>query len=195
MRILLFPPCNVTTSSPPPDGNVIPLHAVPTQLGERIERKPGRPRKVRLAPTASENQYQDTMNRLREAALATDPILAAHSSEETVRCVIEQLASEAASLLWEREQAQDRGLESAAQLSSRRVDALSKLANVVVAAHRLGVYGNDPSPEKLKMVLNQWMKTISDVTYEILPAEDACSFMTRYEAVISEIDLAALMSE
>lgn len=64
--------------------------------------------------------------------------------------------------------------------SSRRVDALSKIADCVITAYKQGLYGVEMSPATFAVVRDFWLATVTDVATDTLPTEDAERFLARY---------------
>jgi hypothetical protein len=92
--------------------------------------KPGRPAKVKLLPATA--QIAEQM-KAKEKALESDEILQSvrgtPDSDDVLNHIIGGLAEEAASMRFEREEAERHGVETS-KLSVRRVDALKKTADV-----------------------------------------------------------------
>jgi hypothetical protein len=97
-----------------------------------------------------------------------------------------ELARECASLLWDREVAQEKGSDFAI-IASRRVDALSKLAGLVLALQRLGETDMMVSEGTFTKLRSVWLAMIADVATNTLPVEDAGRLLARYGAVLATV--------
>lgn len=158
-----------------PASEPIPLHALP---GVRAVRRRGRPPKIRVAPDADERAYHAEVDALRREALEHDPlVLATDARGDVLDEVIVALAREAAGLRWDRMRAQERGLETAAQVSSRVVDAYAKLAALVLERHELR--RGEPSPAKLVAVQEMFVQSIQEVVIEVLGDKAGRTLMNR----------------
>lgn len=171
----------MSDSSRPP--KLLPLHALPpVATGDlRVRRRRGRPRRIELAPDHDEHIYAEQLRAERDEAIDNDPVVQAASvrGRSSLVPTISALAHEAASLKFDREQAEVRGRD-AAMTSSRRVDALSKIADCVITAYKQGLYGVEMSPATFVLVRDFWLATITEVAIDTLPTEDAERFLARY---------------
>ena len=142
-----------------------------------VRRRPGRPKVVRPAPTADEMVYVAAVNAARDVHIEVDPLVGAMRDGADADVVLEQvlaeIATESAALLWEIRQGRTNGRDTA-QLCSRRIDALSKIALVQLARVKLGV-GDTLSPNHPKMdaIVNFFLSTVSGVLDETLPASES----------------------
>lgn len=141
-----------------------------------VKRKRGRPRKVALSPVVSEDQYGEELRRARERALAADPLLAAleagHTGAEAMNAVKVAMAGEVAALGFVRRQQEARG-QDISQLASRRVAALSMLANMTFEISKLGGEGVDLRSDRVGALLTAFTKEVEGVAEATLPAEVA----------------------
>jgi hypothetical protein len=156
----------------------MPLHLAPRCADGTplvVRRKPGRPKLVRPAPTASEEEYIEQINIARDHHVDGDPLVASLRGGEEIgqvlRAVIDGLARESASLGWEIRQGHQAGRD-VSQLCSRRIDALSKIGLVQLGLRRLGA-GDEltPSDARMNVIVDFFMKTVSGVLTATLPPE------------------------
>jgi hypothetical protein len=176
-------------SSPPP--TPLPLHLVTHDSAGKellIKRRPGRPRKVVPAPSAVESDYIEQINTARDRHIEGDPLVASLGGREdtgrVLRAIIEALAREAASLRWEIRRGREAGRDTA-QLCSRRIDALSKIALVYLGLRRLGdgheLARNDPH---MTTIINFFVGTVTGVLAETLPRDQGATLSGKIEARI-----------
>jgi hypothetical protein len=175
-------------SQPPPSdtptatANVLALE---TLAGRR---RPGRPKSIRRAPDADEiEQYRRVAGFLRSYVEA-DPVVAATSAVEADRtstakvdAAMLAIAREAAGLGWERQQAQTQGRRDAEKISSRRVDALSRLASLVGERARLGPVDDlDAKDPKVQLVVADFVDRVREVATETLVPDVAEKFLVAF---------------
>jgi hypothetical protein len=156
-----------------------PVHCLP---GMRVVRRTGRPRKVRRAPDADEQAYTNQVVKVARSFVARDPVVqsAAELRERDDPTVLdkamEQLAREQASLAFEKELLLGAGRDIA-QICSRRIDAISKLAALVVERSKLGIDTFDPRDPRVQRVVQAFFTAFADAAREVLPPETAERFV------------------
>jgi hypothetical protein len=166
---------------------VLPLAELAAGDAPAVRRARGRPRKVQTAPTVDEQEYHEEMRTRRNEFVEEDPLRHVAAPEgsgdtaEILDAVLVGLAHEQASLLWERERAQDSGKPQAETISSRRVDALTKLANLLVEREQLGSDGRELLPAVVSRVQKLFVNVVAGVAEEVLGAEGTV-FMSRVQA-------------
>lgn len=159
------------------DRRDLPLHALPgVRAAVRLR---GRPRKVATrAPEGDARGYLSAAAARREAAIAADPLVeACDAHADSVDGVIAGIARETAALRWERTRLQDRGSETAAQVSSRIVDALGKLASLVVGRHE--ARRGEPTPAQLAAVRELFLDALEETAASSLGDDLAADLMAR----------------
>jgi len=160
---------------------LLPIRQVSGQ--ECVKRKPGRPKKVER-PTICENAYNAALCAAREEASASDPLVVALNSRCPAVKVIHSakvaMAEETAALGWERRQHEADGREIG-QISSRRIDGLSKLAAIELELHKLGGPVLDPRGSRMQQLWGLFMDTVSEAARGTLPAAKAEDVIARLE--------------
>jgi hypothetical protein len=160
-------------SSPPP---AIPLYAVTLDAAGKelvVKRRPGRPRKVMPAPSAIETDYISEVNEAREHHISSDAIVDAiderEGADQVLLRIIEALATETASLAFEIRQGRKAGKDTS-QLSSRRIDGLSKIALIELGRKKLCM-GDElaRSDNRMSIIINFFLATVTGVLVETLP--------------------------
>jgi hypothetical protein len=158
----------------------IPLHAVSVAADGSpliIKRKPGRPKKVEVAPSGDELAYAAEVNDAREQHVHADPLVRALGGECGTPEVLHELkigiAKEAAALLFDRQQAAARA-RPIEQLISRRIDALHKVALIELGIRRLRADDFiDPYGKQMQTAFRLFLGTVDDVANETLgPGND-----------------------
>jgi hypothetical protein len=150
-----------------------------------IKRRPGRPRKVMPAPTAVEADYVRAVNEARDRHVDGDALVGALRGRADVDHILREivlgLASESASISWETRQGRAAGQDTA-QLSSRRIDALSKIGLVELARMKLRL-GVDlaPSDPRTTRIVNFFVASVQGVLDETLPKAQAAALLGQIE--------------
>jgi hypothetical protein len=160
---------------------VIPLAQLTD--GERpvVRRHAGRPRRVATAPTLDERLYLDSVADAVETAIERDPLVLASSGDDPVGVLdlaIAGVAAESAALGWERERAQREGRVEAERISSRRVQALLRLADLVVAREQLRREDGELDPAQLERLVSLLLGAVREAAEETC-GEQAEMFLER----------------
>lgn len=168
-------------SSPPPSGP-IPLHLVALDADGHLlrpRRGPGRPRKVRPAPSADQRSYDDELRGALEAHVATDPLVRAVGERatpvEVLRRALVETAREAASIAFEIAQ-RPLGRE-AERARSRRLDALVAIGKV--QAQIVSEETDAPPPGVLDFLRDVFLRDVGVLAREVLGEESATSLVER----------------
>ena len=158
-----------------------PVHALPVAEREAIgvAARRGRPKKIEAAPPEPD-QYAVDLDGLRQEAIRNDPLVAGAEADGLTLAMLE-LAREAACLKYERRRLELLGRDGAAQVSSRRVDALARLGSLCVERNRWQPDECDVRGEKFGKIVTSFMEVLNETAEETLGA-DAESFMTAYRA-------------
>jgi hypothetical protein len=179
-------PSNSTppTAGAPGTGNVV-------ALDQPWKKRPGRPRSISRAPTEFEReQHRRVADRLKDHVEA-DPVVQAASTEAdrkstaAIDASMLEIAREAAGLSWERRQSQLRGQPEAEKSASRKIDALSKLASLVLEKARVGGEPDlDPHDARFQKLVSLFFSQFRDCASEALGA-DSTEFVEEYMKRIS----------
>lgn len=162
------------------EGNVLrllPVHAAP-RTGKndlKVTRQRGRPRKVERMPTTSDLEYHAEMSNEKQKFVQNDPILRAAlgkaDSAEILHLVKAEVAKESAALQFQRIENEKLGKDTA-QISTRRIDALTKIANIELEIKKLGGDLLDLHSEKFQAVFKLWVQSVLAVAGEVLKTEE-----------------------
>ncbi|HQP34499.1 MAG TPA: hypothetical protein PLI95_04960, partial [Polyangiaceae bacterium] len=157
---------------------IIPMPTAPAE-GEPlvVRRRPGRPKKIRPAPTADQAEYERAVAEARERAIEGDAVRVLLQSgnadtAEVLWAIVEGLACESAALRWNREHAESGGAD-AQRISTRRIDALGRIADLVCAGRKAGLLQTDYRSPQVSKVADLWLATISEAANETLPVDVA----------------------
>lgn len=163
------------------------MHELPSRERTRIRaafiKGKGRSKEIALAPvpTIDATDYHRVIDEARQRHLETDVVVTAQGYEPDLtarlRIIEQSLAREAAGLLFERQQAEQAGRDGS-QFAGRRIDALTKIASVVMERCRLGLRGE--SSKHLKIVSDLFAATVRRIGTETLPNDVVERFMTAF---------------
>src|SRR5690606_4044767 len=150
----------------------------------KVERKRGRPRKVERMPTTSDLEYHAEIANIKQQFIEQDKLVQAArrnvDAQQILALIKEEVAVEAASPHFQRLENEKYGKDTS-QNSSRRIDALTKIANIELEIKKLGGTTIDFKSEQMQKVFAFWVETIRDVTQEILTPEQIDVFFNRLE--------------
>jgi hypothetical protein len=152
-----------------------------------VKRGVGRPRKIERKPTTSDLEYHAEMVRERQKFIASDPLVqkieAKGAPLEILYLIKKEVASEAASLNFERLEVAKRGKETG-QVSTRRIEALKKIADIELKIKELDSASVNLSSERMQKLFTLWVETMREVAQETLPQEVMNLFFNRFASVM-----------
>lgn len=147
---------------------LLPIHAAPG--GANVTRRIGRPKKVERKPNQTDLEYHAMMADERDKFIASSKVVSAVQNHtdaaDMLRLIKEQLAIEAAALEWQRNENQKYGKDTA-QVSSRRVEALKKMADLEVDIKKMGADTINLKSEKFQRVFKYLIGNFREVCVEI----------------------------
>lgn len=160
---------------------MLPLHAAPTVGGKskggtvlKMERGRGRPRKVERMPTTSDLEYHAKMTEVKATFITQDAVVQAavkHADPMAMLQVIKtEVAKESAALHFQRIENEKFGKDTA-QVSTRRIDALKKIADIELEVKKLGGDVVDVHSEKMQRIFKFFIDTVRLILEENLPPE------------------------
>lgn len=165
--------------------SLLPLHDVATTAaGEpaKVHRRKGRPRKIELRPSLADLDHHAAVAVEREQFIAADELVVALGRGENTRTVLRILAKEivreAAALEFQRREVEKRGRDGA-QISSRRVDALRKVADIEIKLRELEGEAWNLASEPFQRLFALWVERLSAIAHETLPPGTLDIFLNR----------------
>ncbi len=165
---------------------LLPVHAAPTTNGYtalKVDRGRGRPRKVERMPTTSDLEYHATMTEQKGKFVDGDPVVRATSKPTTpldmLAIIKREVAKECAALHFQRLENEKLGRDTA-QISTRRIDALKKIADIELEIKKLGSDVIDVHSEKFQRVAKFWVETIREIAEQTLQPEQIDMFFNRF---------------
>ncbi len=156
---------------------LLPVHAAPHTGRNPLKVKrivPGRPRAVDRCPTTTDLEYHAEMSAEKARYIDADALLAAgkrHAEPLTILNLVKiEIMVEAAALSFQRIENEKYGRDTQ-QTSSRRVDALTKIANIELELKRLGGDLIDVNSEKMQRIFKFFIETVRGILEENLSVE------------------------
>lgn len=173
---------------------LLPVHAAPTLGGKgkqgnalKVKRGRGRPRKVERMPTTSDLQYHALISEQKAKFVDTDSVVRATTSgadtHQVLNLVKAEVAKEAAALHFQRVENEKYGKDTS-QMSTRRIDALTKIANIELEIKKLGTDAIDLRHPKFQKVFALWIEMMREVATEILTPELIDLFFNRFSTKV-----------
>lgn len=164
--------------------NLLPVHAAPyTQNRPRaegggdalkVQRRVGRPRKVERMPTTSDLEYHSQIAEEKAKFVDADKVVQAAlkgSDPMAMLAVIKtEVAKESAALHFQRIENEKYGKDTA-QVSTRRIDALKKIADIELEIKKLGGSQIDVNSEQMQRVFKFFVDTVRAILEENLSVE------------------------
>ena len=162
----------------------LPLHTVADKDGNiKVKRGRGRPRTVSRKPDISDLDYHAEMSEEKKRFIANDPVVTITQNKkepiEVLRVISTEIAKEQAALNFQRIENEKLGKDTA-QVSSRRVEALAKIASIELDMKKVGSDSIDFTSEKFQKVFQLWVETLREVAEEIMPPEEIDLFFNRF---------------
>jgi len=162
----------------------LPLHSLADKDGIiKVKRSRGRPRTVNRKPDISDLEYHAEMSEEKRKYIATDPVVIAASGHGEamvmLRVIRSEIAKEQAALAFQRGETEKYGKDTA-QVSSRRIEALTKIANIELEMKKLGGDVVDFRGERFQKVFQLWVSTLQEIAEEILSPEQIDLFFNRF---------------
>lgn len=163
---------------------LLPTHLLPkTKTGRPV----GRPRKINTAPTANDLNYHAEMAEARQRFIAEDPVVKTLSGKPDSAGLLTSLrmeiAKEAASLHFQRIEAEKYGKDTA-QTSTRRIDALTRIAHIELEIKKLAPDSLDVRSEKFQKVFNMFIEFLRECAQETMPPETLDLFFNRFSTMM-----------
>ncbi len=159
---------------------LLPVHAAPNVGGKSrgsplvVDRQRGRPRKVERMPTTSDLEYHAAITEEKAKYVDADDLLkAGRAGADHLRVlalVKIEIMKEAAALAFQRIENEKYGRDTQ-QTSSRRVDALTKIANIELELKKLGGDDINVNSEKMQRIFKFFIDTVRAILEENLAPE------------------------
>ncbi len=158
----------------------LPTHLLPrTATGRPI----GRPRKINPKPTVNDLAYHAQMSEEKTKFISDDPVVKALSgrvdSAQLLATLRAEIAKEAAALHFTRIEAEKYGKDTA-QTSTRRIDALTRIAHIELEIKKLAPDMIDVRGEKFQKIFAMFIEYLKETAQETLTPEAIDLFFNRF---------------
>lgn len=164
----------------------INLRLLPIQLTAKKASR-GRPREIKKVPTIKDLEYHAKMSAEKARFVDRDPLVEAAKKRSDVAEVLHriktEIACEAAALHFQRLENEKYGKDTS-QTSSRRIDALTKIAHIELEIKKLGADLIDLHGERFQKVFALWISMLREVAVETLPPETIDLFFNRLSSAM-----------
>lgn len=150
-----------------------------------VKRGRGRPRKVERMPTTNDLDYHAEMLIEKDKFIKGDPLVSAVETKvepiEVLRVIKAQIAEECAALHFQRIENEKRGKDTA-QISTRRIESLKKVADIEFEMRKLGADSVDLKSERFQRVFLFLIQILKETAEQTLPPEQIEIFFNRLES-------------
>ena len=171
--------------------SILPVHAAPN-TGKNalvVKRGPGRPRKVERMPTTSDLEYHALMTEEKMRFTETDPLVRAIEGNCDTMTLLHRvkldIAREHSALHFQRIENEKRGVDTA-QISSRRIDALERLAKIELKIREADRDSINLGSEKMQKIFALWVEVMREVAQEVLPSEFMDMFFSKFSLAMED---------
>jgi hypothetical protein len=172
--------------------SLLPVHAAPKRGAGggtlNVSRQRGRPRKVEKMPTTSDLEYHSRMSDAKHRFIDDDPVVVATSGKVEPTALLRKLrteiAKEAAALHFQRIENEKYGKDTS-QTSTRRIDALTKIAHIELEIAKLGPSQIDVRSEKFQLIMQLFVAFVQEAASETLSPEALNLFFNKLETKMS----------
>jgi hypothetical protein len=171
--------------------SILPVHAAPNSGGRQlvVKRGPGRPRKVERMPTTSDLEYHALMTEEKMRFTETDPLVRAIEGNCDTMTLLHRvkldIARETSALHFQRIENEKRGVDTA-QVSSRRIDALERLAKIELKIREADRDSINLGSEKMQKIFALWVEVMREVAQEVLPPEFMDLFFSKFSSAMED---------
>lgn len=148
---------------------------------------PARPRPTpsqRFSRPDDEQLEQESQE--RQEFIANDPVVKSSGGKDSVAILMAlklEVARETASLAYQR-LLNERAGKDISQVSSRRIDALKKIADIELEMRKIGVDQIDVYGEKVQKLFNFWIELIKSAAAETMSQQQADLFFNRLTSIL-----------
>ena len=164
---------------------MLPVHAAPKNADRqplKMERRAGRPRKVERAATVKDLEYHAATVEAKAAFIDEDAVVQATIKNtdplSMLKLIKTAVARESAALHFQRIENENHGRDTA-QISTRRIDSLKKIADIELELKKLGADVIDVHSDKFQLVFKFWIETIREIASETMTSEQIDLFFNR----------------
>ena len=171
--------------------SILPVHVAPRTSTHLlvVKRGPGRPRKVERMPTTSDLEYHALMTEEKMRFTESDPLVKAVESNCDTLTILHRIkldiAREQSAIHFQRIENEKRGVDTS-QVSSRRIDALERLARVELKIRETDWESINLGSEKMQKIFELWIDIMREVAQEVLPSEFMDMFFSKFSIAMED---------
>jgi hypothetical protein len=163
---------------------LLPAHLAPkTKTGRPV----GRPRKIDPKPTLTDLEYHAQMSEAKAEFIEVDAVVKNLSgktdSAQLLATLRMEIAREAAALAFQRIENEKLGKDTS-QNSTRRIDALTRIAHIELEIRKLAPDAIDVHGEKFTKIFNMFIQCMRQCAEETLPSETIDLFFNRFATMM-----------
>jgi hypothetical protein len=146
---------------------LLPVHAAG---GPNAVRRVGRPRVITRKPNQTDLEYHQELSKEKLDFVENDPVVKGIATRsdavDMLRTIKQEVAKEAAALHFQRIENEKYGKDTA-QVSTRRIDALTKIANIELEIKKMGADVINLKSEKFQKVFAMLILHFREMCVEI----------------------------
>ena len=159
--------------------HLLPIHAAAKRGAGGgtliIKRRPGRPRKMEMGPTTSDAEYHAIIAEEKEKFIEQDPVVQATTANKIdtpglLRLLRSEIAKEASAIQFARLESEKFGKDTS-QTSTRRIDALTKIAHIELEIIKIGTSTIDIRSEPFQRIMKLFIECVQESAAETMPPE------------------------
>jgi hypothetical protein len=154
-----------------------------------LKKSPGRPKKIEKAPTQSDLEYHALVAEEKVRFVDSDPLVrsieAGCDTLSLLHRIKLDLAKETACLHFQRIENEKLGRDTA-QVSTRRIDALERLAKIELKIREADRDSINLGGEKMQKVFALWVEVMREVAQEVLPPEFMDLFFSKFSSAMED---------
>lgn len=163
---------------------LLPNHLLPkTKTGRPV----GRPRKLEPKPTLHDLEYHAQMTEEKARFISEDPVVKSLSGKPDSAMLLAnirtEIAKEAAALHFQRVENEKLGKDTA-QTSTRRIDALTRIAHIELEIRKLAPDTLDVRGEKFQKVFKMFIECMRECAQETLSPQAIDLFFNRFSTLM-----------
>lgn len=163
---------------------------VPAASGGKVVPPRSRPQANRSSlgqqPSEEDQEFYDALEAERKQFIANDPVVQSANGRDPMvllNALKMEVARETASLAYQRSLNEKMGKDGS-PISTRRIDALKKIADIELEMRKIGVDQIDVYSEKFQRIAKLWIEMIQEAALETLGGEQANLFFNKLTSVM-----------
>lgn len=140
-------------------------------------------------PTTSDLEYHALMTEEKMRFTETDPLVRSIEGNCDTMTLLHRIkldiAREQSAIHFQRIESEKRGVDTG-QLSSRRIDALERLAKIELKIREADRDSINLGSERMQKIFALWVEIMREVAQEVLPAEFMDMFFSKFSIAMED---------